>query len=133
MSGESIAIGMLIGIFTGVITGFFILAFKRYSQVKNAIARIRQQNLTHILNGKPHDFIGSIDKDLKKFGGGEETKSGFFNSILKRDKKHYPSAPIEDYGVKLSEKKERRPSKKNSKKENKKHPYKKVRKKVKKK
>lgn len=106
MAGENIAIGIIIGIFTGILIGFFIIAFKRYSQVKNSIGNIRRQGLTFSSREKQIDFIRNIDKDLKKFG--VDNSRTFLSSLiprLKKSKKNFPSAPIENYGFKLSDKK----------------------------
>lgn len=120
MAGEHIAVGIIIGIFTGGLIGFFIVSFKRRSQVKNSIENIRNQKTKFMLDGKPYNFIGSIDEELKK--SGIEEDNGFFKGILPRRKKKN-----KDNIAEADDEKEKRPTKKSKKKENKKHPYKKKR------
>ncbi len=62
----SILTGSFIGIAVGFIIGFLIVTFKKYFQVKNSIAQIRNQKMTYKLDGKLYDFVGKIDKQLKK-------------------------------------------------------------------
>ena len=62
----SILTGSFIGIAVGFIIGFLIVIFKRYFQVKNSIHKIKNQKMKYVLDGKPYDFVGKIDKELKK-------------------------------------------------------------------
>ena len=63
-------ISILTGVFSGVIAGIgiglLIFAFKKNRQIKNSIKRISKQQIKYIIDGKPHDFVGKIDKELKK-------------------------------------------------------------------
>ena len=121
MQGSTIFFIVFFGMIFGVLFGIFI--FKRVGnrQRKNAIGRINNQDMKHRVGGKEYNFIGEIDKDIKKrkADSGDRTQFGLFKFRKKKKDK--------EVNVKIlsSQKEERRPTKKSKKKENKKHPYKK--------
>ncbi len=75
---------ILTGVFSGVIggvgLGFLIFAFKKKSQIKNSIKRIRNQKMKYMEHSpqgnKSIDFVGKIDKELKKKSDGPKLAPG---------------------------------------------------------
>ena len=65
MTLTSILTGIFAGIGAGFIIGFLIVTFKRYFQVKNSVEKIKNQKMKYILDGKPYDFVGDIDRQTK--------------------------------------------------------------------
>jgi len=56
------------------------MTFKKYFQVRNSINKIKNQEMKYTLDGKPYDFAGKIDKQLKK----KVEKKTWFQKVFRR-------------------------------------------------
>ena len=66
MIAELIWAGIFFGILIGALIGFLWYLHKNKLVRKNASKKIKEQNLRFIIDGKPVDMSGKVDKELMK-------------------------------------------------------------------